>query len=158
MAFCDRVDEPLRPPVLLETLLDLGMRGARALQVALVHHHNVGEIEHHDLLQLQPAAVIGVHHQHRKIDNSIFLKRHCFLSRADRFDDHIIEIRLREESETIVRRGRKSAGLTTRRHAAHENTVVLRIDHGGAIAQERALTDHAWIMRQNRDASFALAR
>ncbi len=48
-----------------------------------------GEIEHHDLLQLQPAAVIGVHHQHRKIDNSIFLKRHRFLSRADRFDGYV---------------------------------------------------------------------
>ncbi len=45
-------------PVLLETLLDFRVRGARALEVALVHHHDVGEIEHDDLLQLQPAAVI----------------------------------------------------------------------------------------------------
>ncbi len=102
MPFGNRVDESLRAPVLLETLLDLGVGGACALQIALVHHYDVGEVEHHNLLQLQPAAVIGVHHQHRKIDNAIFLKRHRFLPRTDRFDDHIIEIRLREEGETIV--------------------------------------------------------
>ena len=64
MPFCDGVDEPLRAPILFQTLFDLRVRGAGALEIALVHHHDISQIEHHDLLQLQPASVIGVHHQH----------------------------------------------------------------------------------------------
>jgi hypothetical protein len=62
MPFCDRINELLIAPVLFETLFDFGVRGAGSLKIALVHHHNVREIEHDDLLQLQPAAVIGIHH------------------------------------------------------------------------------------------------
>ena len=87
---------------LLEALFDLGVRGARALKITLVHHHDVSQIEHDDLLQLQPAPVIRIHHQDGKIDNPIFPKRHRFLPGADRFDNHIIEIGLRQQGETIM--------------------------------------------------------
>jgi hypothetical protein len=72
--FCNGIDQLLVSPacakatagrpVLFETLLDFRMRSARALEIALVDHHNVSQVEHHDLLQLQPAAVIGIHHEH----------------------------------------------------------------------------------------------
>ena len=58
---------------------------------------------------------------------------------------------MREQRETIMRCGRKSAGLSARGHAAHEHAIVLRVDHGGAIAQQCAFADHARIVRQNRD-------
>ena len=151
MPFCNCVNELLIAPVLFQTLFDFGVRGAGALEIALVHDHDVGQIEHDDLLQLQPAAVIGIHHQHGKIDNSIFLERHRLLAGADRLDDDVIEFRFREQREAIMRRRRKSAGLPTRGHAAHEDTIVLRVDHGGAIAQQCAFANNARIMRQNRD-------
>jgi len=62
--FCNGIDQLLVLPVLFETLLDFRVRSARALEIALVHHHDVSQIEHHDLLQLQPASVVGIHHQH----------------------------------------------------------------------------------------------
>ena len=128
------------------------MRCACALEIAFVHHHDIGQIKHHDLLQLQPATIIRVHHQYRKIGNSTSTKRHRFLPGADGFDEDVIEIRTGEQREAVVRRGRKSAGLSARGHAAHEHTIILGIDHRGAIAQQRALPNHARVMRQNRDA------
>ena len=40
------------------------------VEIGLVHDHDVGHIEHHDLLQLQTRAVIRIHHQDRLIDQS----------------------------------------------------------------------------------------
>jgi hypothetical protein len=96
MPFCDRINELLIASVLFETFFDFGVGGAGALEIALVHDHNVGEIEHDDLLQLQPAAIIGIHYEHGKIDNSILLKRHCLLPGADCFDNDVVEFGFRE--------------------------------------------------------------
>ena len=63
MALCYGIDKLLAPAVLFEALLDFRVRGARALKITFVHHHNVGQIKHHDFLQLQPASVIRIHHQ-----------------------------------------------------------------------------------------------
>jgi hypothetical protein len=82
------------------------------------------------------------------------LKWHRFLAGADRLDNDVVEVRFREQRETIMRRRRKSAGLPTCGHAAHEDTIVLRVDHGGAIAQQCAFTDNARIMRQDCDSSL----
>jgi hypothetical protein len=41
-------------------------------------------------------------------------------------------------------------------HAPHKNAIVLRVDHGRAIAEERAFADDTWIVRENRDARFAV--
>ena len=106
MTFRDGVQQTLLPAILFEALFDFGVRGLRSLQIAFIHDHDVGQVEHDDLLQLQTAPVIRVHHQHRLIDNSIFLKRHRFLTGADSFDDDIIESRPREQREAVVRCGR----------------------------------------------------
>ena len=99
MPFCDCVDQSLVAPVLFQALFDLGMRRAGALQIAFVHDHNVGEIEHDDLLQLQTAAIIGVHYQHGKIDNSILLKRH-----RDPGVDQLFALICRNDQETRKKR------------------------------------------------------
>src|SRR5260370_26997725 len=127
MPFCYRVDELLRSSILLEALLDFGVRRACTLKITLVHHHKVSEIEHHDLLQLQSTAIVGVHHEHGKIDNSIFSNMHRFLAIADRLHHHIVETGAREQREALVRRGRKAAGLSTGSHAPHKYAVTLRI-------------------------------
>ena len=152
MPFCHGIEEPLRAPILLESLLDFSVGSPCPLKIALVHDDNVGQVEHDDFLQLQTAAVIGIHHQDGLIDDSILLKRHRFLTSPDRFDDYVVESGVREESEAILRRRRESAGLSAGGHASHEYTIVLRINHGRAVAKQRALADHARIVRQNRDA------
>jgi len=64
MPFCDGVNELLPATVLFQTLFDFAVGGASALKIALVHYHDIGQIEHDDFLQLQPAAIIGIHYQH----------------------------------------------------------------------------------------------
>ena len=96
MPFCHRDDQPLITPVLLQALFDFRVRRTGALKIAFVHHHDIGKIEHHDFLQLQPAAVIRVHYQYSLIDHAIVLKRHRLLASAHRFNDHVIERRLGE--------------------------------------------------------------
>ena len=66
----------------------------------------------------------------------------------------MVEIRIREQRETILRRGRESSGLSACGHAAHEYAIVLRVDHGRTIAQQRSFADYARIVRQNRDPTF----
>ena len=135
MPFCNGIDQALITPVLFQALLDFGMRGPSALKIAFVDHHGIGKIEHHDFLQLQPASVIGVHHQDGRVDNAILLERHRFLTGANGFNDHVIKPRTGKQCQTIVCSGRKPPGLSTCGHAAHEHTIVLGIDHRGPIAQ-----------------------
>src|SRR5439155_6258935 len=55
----------------------------RARWRSLLFTTTMSEVEHDDLLQLQPATVIRVHHEHGFTHNPILLKRHCLLSGAD---------------------------------------------------------------------------
>ena len=158
MAFRNSVDQLLVSPagakaaaVLFEALLDFRVCGARTLEIAFVHYHDICEVEHHDLLQLQPASVIRIHHQHGRIDYSVLLKRHRLLASAHRLDDDVIEIRPRQKSQAIMRCARESASLPTRCYASHEHAVILRIDHCGAIAKQRAFANNAGIMGQDRN-------
>src|SRR4029434_11200625 len=62
----------------------------------------------------------------------------------------------RDPPQTVPRRRRKSASLAACRHAAHEYAIVLRVDHGGPVAQQRSFADHARIVRQNCDSSLRI--
>ena len=50
MPFCDGIDQALGAPILLEPLFNLRVRGPGTLQIAFVHDHDIGQIEHHDFL------------------------------------------------------------------------------------------------------------
>ena len=91
MPFRDRVNQPLIAAILFETLFDLRVRSARALKIALVHHDDVGQIEHDNLLKLEARAVIRIHHEHRLIDQ-FAAKGKRFLSGADCLNDDVIKI------------------------------------------------------------------
>ena len=93
MPFCYCINQPLITSVLFQTLFDFSVRSTGALKIAFVYHYDIGKIEHHDFLQLQPAAVIRVHYQYSLVDNAIFLKWHRLLASAHRFNDHVIERR-----------------------------------------------------------------
>ena len=105
MPFCHRRNQLLVAQVLFQPLLDFRHRGPRPVLIALVHDHHVGQVEHDDFLQLQPAAVIRIHDQNGLIDDCV-LKRHRFLSRANGLHNDVIEIGVREQRETIARRRR----------------------------------------------------
>jgi len=82
MTFRDRRDELLRTLVLRQAMLDLGDRRLGAVEIGFVHDHDVGYVQHHDLLQLQTRAVIRIHHEHGLI-NQLAPERKRFLTRAD---------------------------------------------------------------------------
>jgi len=63
MPFRNRGHDFLFALVLRQSLFDFGQRGFGPLQISLVYHHNVGHIEHDNLLQLQARPVIRIHYQ-----------------------------------------------------------------------------------------------
>ena len=156
MPLCHRRQHPLPAPVLLHSPSDLAHRSPGAILIALVHDNNIRQVEHDNFLELQARTVVGVHNEHGLVDQFV-LKGHRFLAGADRLDNHVIEAALGQELKAIFRRGRQTAGLPARRHAAHENAIVLRIDHGSAIAEQRARSDNARVVRENRYPCFWFA-
>ena len=101
-------------------------------------------------MQLEPRAVIRIHHQDGLIDE-LALEGHRFLSRADGLDDDVIKSFLREQSQTIFRRRRQPTSLAARGHAAHEYAVMLRVDHRRPIPKQRAVAYDTRVVRENRD-------
>src|SRR2546429_1290998 len=53
-----------------QSVFDFGQRGLGPFQISFVHHHDVGDIEHDNLLQLQARPVIGIHDQYGLINRS----------------------------------------------------------------------------------------
>ena len=74
MPFCHCVNQPLITPVLFQALFDFRVGSSGTLKIAFVHDYDIGKIQHHDFLELQPAAVIRVHYQYSLVDNAIFLR------------------------------------------------------------------------------------
>lgn len=73
-----------------DPVADLCVRSFRARDVGLVDDNDVGEVEHRDLLQLKPGAVLRAHNENRFVDSSV-PERHGFLSDADGFHEDDIE-------------------------------------------------------------------
>ncbi len=142
--------------ILFQAPLDFAHRRARTVLIALVHDNDIREIEHDDFLELQTRAVIRIHHQHGLIDE-LALERHRFLSGPDRLDDDVIKVTLREKPQAILRRRRQAARLAARGHAAHEDAIVLGVDHRGPIPEQGAFAHHARVVRENRDPRFRVA-
>ena len=94
MSLRHRRHHPLVALVLRQPVLDFRKRRFGAVEIGLIHDHNIGRVEHHDFLQLQTRAVIRIHHQDGLI-NQFAAKRERFLTGADRLDDHVIKIRFR---------------------------------------------------------------
>ena len=86
-----RGEQPLAAFVGREAALDFGVGGARSLEITLVDDDEIGHIEHGDLLQLQTAAVVGVHDEDPQVDE-ITGERQGFLAGAHGFDDDEIEL------------------------------------------------------------------
>src|SRR6266498_1968422 len=85
------------------------MGSASPLKIAFVHYYDIGQIKHHDFLQLQAAAVVGIHYQRRQIDNPIFLKWHRLLTGAHRLNNHIVEIPLACPRVAMLRMNTRSS-------------------------------------------------
>src|SRR5205807_9588341 len=79
-------------------------------------------------------------------------KRGSFLANAYSFNKHAIETAAFEQLQTAPRTRRQTPGLTPRGETAHEDAIVLRINHRCAVSQQRALADETGIVRENGQA------
>ena len=111
MAFGNRGHDFLFALVLRQSVFDFGQRGLGPFQISFVHHHDVGDIEHDNLLQLQARPVIGIHDQYGLIDQFV-AKGQCFLTGTNRLDDDVIEFGTRQQLQAAFGRRRKSSSLT----------------------------------------------
>ena len=78
-------------PVSGDLAADVAHRVFATTTVELVDRHNVGEVEHVDLLQLRSSAELGGHHIERHIGN--VGDRRVALADSRCLDDHQIEAR-----------------------------------------------------------------
>src|SRR5688500_4882474 len=85
-----RGDDPRRFAVRARPLPNLDHCRPRPGPVRLVHHHDVRHVEHRDLLELEPAAVLRAHDQHRP-GNEVLVEGHGLLPNPDGFHDDQVE-------------------------------------------------------------------
>ncbi len=112
----------------------------RALAVELVDRHELGEVEHVDLLELAGGAELGRHDVHRHVH-----QRHdgrVALADAGGLDDHQVEAGRLAGGDHVGQRRRDLAAEVARGERAHEHPRALppRVDgvHADAVAQQRA--------------------
>ena len=90
MAFGDGADDALATMVGGHATLNLVGSGSCRRQVGFVDHNNVRNIQHGNLLKLEPTAIIGAHYQHGFV-HEFAIKGHRLLTDAYRFDQNHIE-------------------------------------------------------------------
>jgi hypothetical protein len=106
-----------------------------ALAVEFVDGHEIGEIEHVDLLELRRGAELGRHHIQRGVD-----QRHdgrVALTNPRGFDDHQIEAGQLAGGEHFGQGGRELGARVTRRQRAHVDVRMLDGVHPDAVAEQR---------------------
>ena len=67
MPFCNRIQQALLAPILLEPLFDFGVRRFRPLQIALVHDEDVGDLHDARLHRLDVVASAGREDYDRRV-------------------------------------------------------------------------------------------
>ncbi len=125
-----------RLAVALHLLPHVAQRVLRALAVELVDRHEIGEVEHVDLLELRRRAELGRHHVERHVDER--RDRGVALADARRLDDHDVERRDLARGDHVGERLAHFAAGVARGERAHVDVRMLDRVHPDAIAQERA--------------------
>jgi hypothetical protein len=132
-----------RPPVIRAERLQRKIAGDRlheaigSLSIGLVDDEDIGNL--HDACLDRLHVVSGTRHEHQnrhvgRPDDVDFV-----LANADGLDDHDVLAGGIEDERHVAGRAREPAKVATRRHAADEDPLVLRVDaHAHAIAEECA--------------------
>ncbi len=109
-------------------------------------------------MQLEGAAIFGCHHDDGFVDQTM-MEGEGLLTDANGFHEYQIEAAtigvgcgLFENFQASAGGGGKTAGLAARGETAHEDAVILGVDHRGAVAKQCAFADDAGIVRENGDA------
>jgi hypothetical protein len=89
-----------RDAVALPLLAHVAQRVLGAALVELVEHHQLGEVEHVDLLELARRAEVAGHHVHREIDQVDDLR--IALADAGGLDDHQVVAQRLEEGDAVL--------------------------------------------------------
>ena len=126
--------------VALHLLGHVAQRIGRTLAVELVDGHELGEVEHVDLLELAGGAVLGRHHVHRHIDEGH--DGRIALADAGGLDDHQVEPARLAGGDDVGQGGADLAAGVARGQAAHEDALLPGPwpdgVHADAVAQQRA--------------------
>ena len=112
------------------------------------------DVEHDDLLELEPAAVVGAHHEDgRSTSPSPNGMASCPMPTVStKIDVEAAAVDAGARGMRLASRGESPPAWPRVREAAHEDAVVLRVDHRGAVAEQRAVADDARVVREDRDA------
>ena len=149
-----------RPPLALaktlqgQVRLDRGHRAIGAVAIALVDDEDVRDLHDAGLERLHVVAGPGHEHDDRDVGGADDIN--LVLADADGFDDHEALAGGIEHERGITRRPRKAAHVTTRRHAADEDLIVLRVRlHAHAVAENRAAGERARRIDRNHPDGLA---
>src|SRR5205814_1518338 len=121
-------DDSLIPTVCGEALFDLGDGGRGTGEISFVHDDDVRRVEHHDFLKLEPTAVVGTHDEDGLIRESA-AERKRFLADANRLDEDDIEPTALHRAQPASGFRRQTARAAARGETAHEDAIILRMDH-----------------------------
>jgi hypothetical protein len=118
-----------------DLLADVAERVLAALVLELVDRHQVGEIQHLDLLELARRPVLGRHH----VQTQIREPRDLGVALPDPrgLDDHQIVARTLDQAHHVVGRARQLDPGLPGRQAAHVHVRVAQRVHADAIAEQR---------------------
>ena len=125
-----------RLAVPLHLLAHVAQRVLGASAIELVDRHEVGEIEHVDLLELARRAEFRCHHVER--DVGMRHDRRVALADAGGLDDHELVAGRLARRDGVCRGRGKLAARGARRERAHERASPVDRIHAYAIAQQRA--------------------
>ena len=137
--------------VALDLLAHVAQRVLRALAVELVDRHEIGEVEHVDLLELARGAELRRHHVKRNV--GVRHDGRIALADAGRLDDDQLEPRCLARGDGVAERSRQRAPRLARGKRAHEDPRLVDRIHADAVAQQGAAGFPARrVDRQHRDA------
>ena len=110
--------------------------GAAALE--LVDRHDVGVVEHVDLLQLRRGAELRRHHVQREVDERH--DRRVALTDTGRLDDHQVRSGRLARHDRLLQAVRDLAAGTARGQRAEEHAIAVEAVHPDPVAEQRAAT------------------
>ena len=140
-------------PAAAQLLAHVAQRVQRPGAIELVDRHQVGEVEHVDLLELHRGAVLGRHHVERDVGEVGDLA--VRLTGARRLHDHQVEAGSAADVDRRLHVCRQRAVRLPGGERAHVDSVRAERVHANAVAEQGAAgAPLGRVHRQHRDAEI----